>query len=630
MFSTSILSNKKLGLLAIFGLVLGWSTIFRGYESPAAFFWDENYHVASAQKYLNHVFFQEPHPPLGKLLIAAGEGIFKANERNDSFINTNHASEPPANFSFEGYRFFPVLLATLSVPLFGILGARLGGSWLAGVLCSAAFGLDNALVVHLRGAMLEGPQLFFLLSSAVALLFAYPSLAGLAAGAALATKFNSAPAVLLIALSIFFTQTTELKILSAQHVKTLFRFLAFAALLWLATWQLHFTLGQKLQGDTYKAPQSYQTALREGRAGELALFPEALKQSLSFFADYQTGVPALNMCKVAENGGYPLLWPLGTQSINYRWERKDEAVGYLYLQANPAVWLFSLCGILWGVLSIFNSVFNASYTWASIRSITFKNGNLKNGALVLLYGASIFLPLYYARVFYLYHFFVPLLCGVLLSAGRIASLEARTQKISLYLVLFISLTFFASFRYFSPLTYAVPITDQQLAARAWLSLWNLRCANCEAVFPIARPEISDRSDVSISGYRAVSVSQGYGRTRMGLTDEGAPLIVARRLFQFGIGTHANGEMVFTVPRGASVFSVYVGVPDAYLKRKTSVRYAILVDGILQWESAVMRPEEQALPAVIPVTPDQKITLRISDANDGITDDHGAWLEPTFK
>src|SRR5216110_3373104 len=40
---------------------------------PPHIFWDENYHVTSAQRYIDGLVQLEPHPPLGLMLIAAGE-----------------------------------------------------------------------------------------------------------------------------------------------------------------------------------------------------------------------------------------------------------------------------------------------------------------------------------------------------------------------------------------------------------------------------------------------------------------------------------------------------------------------------------------------------------------------------
>ena len=57
--------------------------IFYRLNVPQALIFDETYHIPSAQKYLNGVFYQENHPPIGKLLIAFGQllyGSFPAEE----------------------------------------------------------------------------------------------------------------------------------------------------------------------------------------------------------------------------------------------------------------------------------------------------------------------------------------------------------------------------------------------------------------------------------------------------------------------------------------------------------------------------------------------------------------------
>lgn len=55
-------------------------------------FWDENYHIASAQKYLAGIMYMEPHPPLGKLFIALGEYLLNPNKGIDltSFVQTDY------------------------------------------------------------------------------------------------------------------------------------------------------------------------------------------------------------------------------------------------------------------------------------------------------------------------------------------------------------------------------------------------------------------------------------------------------------------------------------------------------------------------------------------------------------
>src|SRR3954453_14595190 len=83
-----------------------YCTYFRNYWSPPDLFWDENYHIASAYKYLHQVMFMEPHPPLGKLLIVLGEYLFHPNQKIDtsSFLVTDYITALPAGFSFVGVR----------------------------------------------------------------------------------------------------------------------------------------------------------------------------------------------------------------------------------------------------------------------------------------------------------------------------------------------------------------------------------------------------------------------------------------------------------------------------------------------------------------------------------------------
>src|SRR5262249_50748319 len=75
----------------------------------------------------------------------------------------------PPGFSFVGFRVFPVLMAWATAPLLFLLFLTITRSRRLAVLLSGFYVFDNALVVHLRGAMLEGPLIFF----SVALILAF-------------------------------------------------------------------------------------------------------------------------------------------------------------------------------------------------------------------------------------------------------------------------------------------------------------------------------------------------------------------------------------------------------------------------------------------------------------------------
>ena len=204
------------------------------YSSHSDLYWDENFHIASAQRYLKGYFFMEPHPPLGKLIIALGEKIinpnsnlntdqlafgsndgdslpFIPNSTNDtnvhSFVSFKDGYVPKvgetATFSFSGMRFFPVLMAWLVAPLIFILLYLLINNKHIAFLFSLGYVFDNTLIVHSRGAMVDGIQLFFIISSLCYFVYLMKqntkekylkninfALLGLLVGLAVATKVN--------------------------------------------------------------------------------------------------------------------------------------------------------------------------------------------------------------------------------------------------------------------------------------------------------------------------------------------------------------------------------------------------------------------------------------------------------
>src|SRR3990167_2279693 len=112
------LVQRPSSLFFVLILALSYFTYFHNYWNPSDVFCDENYHVASAEKYLNGVFFMEQHPPLGKLLIAAGEKILNVSTNDTQFLDTNYATGNfEDGFSIVGYRFLPALLSWLTAPV---------------------------------------------------------------------------------------------------------------------------------------------------------------------------------------------------------------------------------------------------------------------------------------------------------------------------------------------------------------------------------------------------------------------------------------------------------------------------------------------------------------------------------
>ena len=479
-------------------LLLSYFTYFHNYSNPPQFFWDENYHVSSAQKYINGVYFMEPHPPLGKLLIAAGELLLKPNATNHEFVGTDYARNPKGAISFVGYRFFPTLLGWMIAPmLFGIF-LLLTKDYLISVVLSFLYLFDNALIVHSRSAMLESTLLFF--AVALILLFLllmqhrndtkkfriFSVLFGCAFAAILTTKANGLIMVLLIPSLLWYLW---------PHFRQIVEFLVLQSVAFLvifcSVWYVHFAVGSTVNhglpnAGYYQASDEYVTILQEGGTASLASFPVMLRDSLAFLPHYERGVPELNLCKIEENGSPWFMWPVGARAINYRWETPGTppVYKYLYLQSNPVVWFFGLSGV---ILSI--ALLSASVLLPLQRKLQYA------------YPMCIFLGVYVSymiavsridRVMYLYHYFIPLvisflLFGLVLMEIRNIGPWSVSKTMRNGFALFCGLLIFAGYQFYRPLTYYEPITDEAFEKRRILRLWDLRCVRCERDNPLVNP-----------------------------------------------------------------------------------------------------------------------------------------------
>lgn len=484
---TKILSSRsKIGFIyGLLVLIAAYLTHFRGYDSPQAVFWDENYHVASAYKYLDGIFFMEPHPPLGKLLIALGELIYHPNEAIDlhDFLATDYVKEFPKGFSFTGLRFFPALLSWLTAVMFYLvlLGANINPH--IAFVGSFLYIFDNALIVHGRGAMLESPQLFFFTAALASFSFLFyrnglsvggALLLGTLSGAAVSVKMNALVLVLLplfLILSYWLFETRTARSTVWPALKFILCFLLGALTVFSLSWYLHFNIASKpFENRFYRASKNYQAIINSGQSGKLSHFPLMLKEHLAFFTHYERGAPKLDVCKADENGSHPLNWLVGKKSINYRWEKHGSTVQYLYLQANPVIWGLALMGTFLAVMLTISHLFF---------EVPIKNRRLFSliALLVILYTAYMGAVLQIDRVLYLYHYFLPLLISFVLAVLIFTyGYEQQVRELNrptLIALALLALSIVLAFKFYAPLTYYQPITDFDFYRRAWFEFWKL-------------------------------------------------------------------------------------------------------------------------------------------------------------
>jgi len=490
---SSFLWTQQTTLFLFLVIVFSFFSYVLNYTYPPYLFWDENYFLASAQKYLNGIFFMEPHPPLGKLFIAAGEWLLNANPIDNSFIGTDYATTLPPGFSFAGYRLFPVLFAWGSAPIFFLIMRLLTRNNLFALLLSFLYLFDNALIVHFRGAMLDSMMIFFVLLAVLAFLlllekkkFILSSLLFGTALAGIATTKILGLALLLLIPALWLILRTQ-----RHQWRT---FLLWAGIpfciLYITIWQIHFSLALTVKptlpnAGYYQASTSSKQILNDAKAGSLLAFPVMLQDSWKFLGHYEAGVPRLDLCKPGENGSPWFLWPFGGKSINYRWETPDSLrYQYLYLQVNPVIWAVGLLGVILSAVLLLAS-------WISSPKMKLQEGYLLT-IFLGIYLSYMYVMSTLDRVMYLYHYFIPLLFSFLLFAlacreiKRIGNWRIGDSQKTIMLLGLATMIFF-SYQLYRPLTYYEPMSHEQVQMRAVSDYWDLRCVGCPQKHPLVRP-----------------------------------------------------------------------------------------------------------------------------------------------
>ena len=492
------LFSRKRNTLIIYSVIVlavSYFTYFKNYDYPPSVFWDENYHIASAQKYLTGVMFMEAHPPLGKLFVALGEYLIHPNDniaKNEllKFTQTDYIKDFPAGYSFKGVRFFSALFAWLSAVVFFYIFYFISKNPHTSLLFSFLYIFENALITHSRAAMLEGSHLFFILLAI--LYFVYlvqkPSrktllnyfILGILAGLAVSIKATGAITVFLFPFLFALDWKYQGSALISRKVldiskKLIIKGLFFAvgsAAVFSLVWHIHFSLGKFAANDKfYKASEEYKEIMKNGLTSDPKYFPTMMKDNLAYMANYNKGVPKLDVCKPDENGSYPLAWLIGDKSINYRWEKSGDGVRYMYLQANPITWFLGLAGIILSLILI-------------IGRLVFKNP-IKNKNLfylittfAALYVIYMAIMLRIERVMYLYHYFIPLIFSFILAFlvfNYIFEDKIAAKSKKLYIGLIIMVVIIAgTYKFFSPFSYYQPLTTEQFEKRIWFDFWKLK------------------------------------------------------------------------------------------------------------------------------------------------------------
>ncbi len=476
-------ASKELLTYAMAVLIIAASTYVFNYYNPAAVFWDENYHVASAQKYIDGVMYMEPHPPLGKLFIALGEVLLHPNDGIDTayFLQTDYIKKFPEGYSFAGVRLFPTLFGGAAAVLFFLILHRFSKHVWLSFLFTSFYLFANAFILQSRSAMLESTQMFFIFAAIYwfAILFDreergyrdYLTL-GILIGLAVAVKLNGLILILLFPFLYFYNAPELSWVLHIRRFVLQGLAMALGIIgVMAAVFYLHFTLANTMGTKVYKASAEYRKMLSDHTTANLMNYPVMLRDNVIYMKEYSKTVPRYNPCKDVENGSLAATWPFGNKSINYRWGKQDGKVSYLYLQINPMIW-FSVVAAMIVAFSMIVArfVFGLPITDKRLFYLISTFGAMYAAYMITMFNIE--------RVMYLYHYFIALFFGtfvlfLLINYLFKTSITNNSKLFNIAILIFIAEIIYCYY-FFAPFTYYKPLTTMEFYERVWFDFWKLK------------------------------------------------------------------------------------------------------------------------------------------------------------
>ncbi len=451
---------------------------------PSGALWDESYYMTTTQRYLEGRAQYASHPPLGLMLIAAGDRLAGRNDPAATHamvaLKTVRGDQIPAGYDFFGIRFASALCGALATLAFYAMMIWLTGRARLAALLTIPILFDNALIVQFRAAQLDGPQILFTVFALWAFLGAIRGTRsshvafGICVGLATMVRLNGV-LLSLLGIAILWADIRRngfgpgrLRDVAAM----LLPFVATVALVLL----VHVLASPHLPAfdaagskDLLYMTPSYQAWLRDGGMLSPAVVWDAATGYWRFMMADLGG-----MTLVDANGSSPLAWPFGQKTITYRWVSGPRGTAYVQMVPNLLGWWLAAGAILVGSVG----------TIATRPARDPDPRRFAIGALTAWYGVFLIanLVLAHGRVMYVYHYFIGLigaytvlallLCGWLDPNGATFARRRQIAKTG-------GIAIICTYVWLFPLTYNVRIGDRL-------------CRSYDLVVPVVRCIVSAR------------------------------------------------------------------------------------------------------------------------------------------
>jgi len=123
---------------------------------------------------------------------------------------------------------------------------------------------------------------------------------------------------------------------------------------------------------------------------------------------------------------------------------------------------------------------------------------------------------------------------------------------------------------------------------------------------------------------------GWGKPVANRSVQNKPLSIAGRVFEHGVGTHAQSYMWVDLRGGAKRFTSWVGVDDEIGTSPASIEFRVVADGDTLFRSGLMKAGQSAQRVDVDLTGRKTLTLIVRDGRDGVDFDHADWAEARIE
>jgi len=129
--------------------------------------------------------------------------------------------------------------------------------------------------------------------------------------------------------------------------------------------------------------------------------------------------------------------------------------------------------------------------------------------------------------------------------------------------------------------------------------------------------------VFLDALEPAAISQGWGTLQRNRSVWERPMTIAGKRYVRGLGTSSQSRIAYPLDGKYRRFQCWVGADGA---TSPSVVFEVWVDGHREWESGLMRRDDDAQWVDVDITGAGLLELVVGDGGDGINADHADWAE----